>query len=245
MPRARRRCRHDALRVDDRGVAAAHLRRQGSDGVDPRSAIARIPIEKMVREPVPHDVEAGVHEQLPLEHVPRAHLDLGDEPRRQQRVRDTRVGAADDDRSRPERVEVVDLEPEIREETKRVHQARGPPSLERIVRNVVTGPAGAPQCRRGGDPDDLERRPGPAEREQSGPGQRRPAPEQVGRHRERRPCRRGRTQQSAHEPDRGHRDRAPEDRVLHRQPRSEHSRKLAIRRANTRCLARAHRVSGS
>lgn len=68
-----RRIRSGAFREDDPHGLCIHVGRQLLECPKFRTRIGRVSIEKMVRESLADDVQTGIHEQLPLQHVPRLH----------------------------------------------------------------------------------------------------------------------------------------------------------------------------
>lgn len=76
-----------ALRVDHGEIARAHPRRQPHDGGATRG-VSPLPRDEDVRQPVAHDVQARIVQELPLEYIP------GTEPVGDRRVQhgEERVG---------------------------------------------------------------------------------------------------------------------------------------------------------
>ena len=71
-----------------------------ADRVELGLRVGCAPVEEVVGQPVADDVEAGIGQQLALEHVVRLEPRLGHEPRGEQRVGQARVARQDDHRTR-------------------------------------------------------------------------------------------------------------------------------------------------
>ena len=147
--RSARAARSRVALGDARDRAGATLRREagplgidqhavaGSEAVGERPhplellRLARSAAHEVVRQPSPGDVEAGIGEQLALEHVAQADpVRAGDEVRRQQVVDDARVADQHDHGPRRDLVATRDLEPQPEQRTHRAEQRAGPQLLD-------------------------------------------------------------------------------------------------------------------
>ena len=122
------------FRIDQHAIMRTETLRELPHAADLLLGIAGGAVDKHVGEAVPHDVEAGVREQLTLEDVPEPHgMRPAHERGREQRVAGTRVPEEEEVRPAPEIRIAVDLEPEPEKPLDGPEQRRAPPRLEAEV----------------------------------------------------------------------------------------------------------------